>query len=97
MTEKTDPMGNDAPFRIDPDSKPFNHLRFKNDPEEFQFAVLADNAGGPRPGVVGAGLRMLDLLQPEFVVNLGDLVEGYMRPEDHTPATVETYRTTLRA
>lgn len=88
----TDPKGSDARFSIDPDSKPYNHLDFKNDPEEFQFGVLADNAGGSRPGVVAAGLRMLNLLQPEFVVNLGDLVEGYMKPEDHTPATAETYR-----
>ena len=81
-----------ARFRIDPDSRPYSHLRFKNDPDEFQFGVLADNSGGPRPGVVAAGLRMLDLLQPEFVVNLGDLIVGYSKPEDHTPATDETYR-----
>ena len=85
-------MSHDARFSIDPESKPYNHLDFRNDPEEFQFAVLADNAGGARPGVVAAGLQKLDLLQPEFVVNLGDLIEGYMDEKDHTPATVETYR-----
>ena len=44
-------------FRIDEDSKPYTHLNFKNDPDEFQFAIISDNAGGVRPGVLqdGAG------------------------------------------
>ena len=80
-----------ARFRIDSDSRPYSHLRFRDDPEEFRFGVLADNAGGSRPGVAAAGVRMLDLLQPDFVVNLGDLIEGYTDPETQMPATVETY------
>lgn len=82
----------DSRFSIDPHSRPYNHLDFNNDPEEFQFAILADNSGGARPGVVAAGLQKLDLLQPEFVVNLGDLIEGYIDPKTNQPATVETYR-----
>ncbi|MBX7435536.1 metallophosphoesterase [Mycobacterium sp. Y57] len=84
-------MTDSTMFSIDPDVHPYTHLDFKNDPDEFHFAVLADNSGGPRRGVVAAGLRMLNLLHPEFVVNLGDLVEGYTAP-DGTPATEETYR-----
>ena len=80
-----------ARFRIDSGSRPYSHLRFRDDPEEFRFGVLADNAGGSRPGVAAAGVRMLDLLQPDFVVNLGDLIEGYTDPETQMPATVETY------
>ncbi|MGI9642066.1 MAG: metallophosphoesterase family protein, partial [Acidimicrobiia bacterium] len=91
MTNTTD-SGSEERFSIDPDSKPYSHLGFKNDPDEFQFAVLADNAGGARPGVVSAGLEKLNLLHPEFVVNLGDLIEGYIDPKDQTPATVDTYR-----
>ena len=34
-----------AGFTIDQHSKPYTHLDFKNDPDEFHFAVLADNAG----------------------------------------------------
>lgn len=78
-------------FEIDPDSKPYTHLDFKNDPGEFHFAVLSDNAGSGRPGVLAAGLRMVNLLRPEFVVGLGDLVEGYMTPDGRT-ATEDTYR-----
>ena len=78
-------------FRIDPDSRPYTRVDFKADPNEFHFAILSDNAGSGRPGVLAAGLRMINLLRPEFVVGLGDLVEGYTTPDGHT-ATEETYR-----
>ena len=64
-------------FRIDEAAKPYTHLSFKNDPDEFQFAIITDNAGGARPGVFSRAVEMVNLLQPEFVVNAGDLIEGY--------------------
>jgi 3',5'-cyclic AMP phosphodiesterase CpdA len=67
----------DEGFRIDEDAKPYTHLNFKNDPDEFQFAIITDNAGGARPGVFAKAVEMVNLLQPEFVVNAGDLIEGY--------------------
>ncbi len=82
-------------FRIDQHSRPYTHLGFKNDPEHFQFALVSDNSGGGRPGVLQAASRLLNELQPEFVVNLGDLVEGYNDPGGF-PASVETYRTWWR-
>jgi hypothetical protein len=33
-------------FHIDEDAKPYTHLNFKNDPVEFQFTIVSDNAGG---------------------------------------------------
>ena len=81
----------DDGFVIDQDSTPYTHLNFKNDPYEFQFAILSDNSGGGRPGVFEAGAGMLNLLQPEFVVGLGDLVEGYTSPSGG-PATEDDYR-----
>jgi 3',5'-cyclic AMP phosphodiesterase CpdA len=68
-------------FRIEKDSKPYTHLKFKNDPDEFQFAIITDNAGGARPGVFPKAVEMVNLLQPEFVVNAGDLIEGYSEDE----------------
>ena len=44
-------MGQENLFRIDEGSRPYTHLGFKNDPDEFQFAIITDNAGGARPGV----------------------------------------------
>jgi len=78
-------------FHIDEDSKPYTHLHFKNDPDEFQFAIISDNAGGPRPGVLPSALKMVNLLQPEFVACLGDLVEGYTDASGQ-PADEDVYR-----
>jgi 3',5'-cyclic AMP phosphodiesterase CpdA len=73
-------------FHIDEDSKPYTHLNFKNDPDEFQFAMITDNAGGARPGVFPKAVEMVNLLQPEFVVNAGDLIEGYSEDEEQVRA-----------
>ena len=59
------------------DAKPWTHLNFKNDPEAFQFAVVTDRTGGNRPGVFPKAVKRLNLLQPEFVVSVGDLIQGY--------------------
>ena len=67
--------------RLGDSSKPYTHLRFKNAPREFQFAVVGDNSGGTRPGVLPAAVDLLNLLRPEFVVNVGDLIEGYVEDE----------------
>ncbi len=68
-------------FHIDENAKPYTHLNFKNDPNEFQFAIITDNAGGARPGVFAKAVEMVNLLQPEFVVHAGDLIEGYSDDE----------------
>ena len=73
-------------FHIDEDAKPYTHLNFKNDPDEFQFAMITDNAGGARPGVFAKAVEMVNLLQPEFVVNAGDLIEGYSEDEEQIRA-----------
>jgi predicted phosphodiesterase len=61
--------------------KPYTHLRFQNSPNNFQFAVIGDVTGGGRPGVLPAAVDLLNLLQPEFVVTVGDLIEGYTEDE----------------
>jgi len=56
---------------------PWTHLEFKNNPEHFQFLIVTDRTGGHRPGVFEDAVRKINLLQPEFVVSVGDLIEGY--------------------
>ncbi len=45
----------------------------------FRFAIVSDRTGGARPGVFERAIDELNLLQPEFVISVGDLVEGYMK------------------
>lgn len=57
--------------------KPWNNLELNNNPCQFQFAIVTDRTGGHRPGIFMEGIRRLNLLQPEFVMSVGDLIEGY--------------------
>ncbi len=56
---------------------PWTHLRLNNDPAAFRFAIVSDRTGGHRPGVFRRAVDVLNLLQPEFVLSVGDLIEGY--------------------
>lgn len=59
------------------DTVPRSDQAFFNDPDNFQFVILGDRTGGHRPGVFRAALEKVNLLRPEFVVSVGDLIEGY--------------------
>jgi protein tyrosine/serine phosphatase/predicted phosphodiesterase len=61
-----------------PGSKPWTSAKFKNDPYDFQFAILGDRCGGASPlGTYERAIEQLNWLQPEFVMSVGDYVEGY--------------------
>lgn len=68
-------------FRGDEESKPYTHLQFLNNPDNFQFAVVGDRTGGGRSGVFQGAVDVLNLLQPEFVMSVGDFIEGYEEEE----------------
>jgi serine/threonine-protein phosphatase CPPED1 len=55
---------------------PWNHLKLNSDPSIFRFAIVSDRTGGHRKGVFERAVEQLNWLQPEFVVSVGDLVEG---------------------
>ncbi|MEN8120747.1 MAG: metallophosphoesterase, partial [Bacteroidota bacterium] len=56
---------------------PWTSLNLNNNPGKFQFAIIPDRTGGHRPGVFMDAVNKLNLLQPEFVMSIGDLIEGY--------------------
>lgn len=55
---------------------PWTHLDFDNDPANFQFAIVSDRSGGARPGVFEDAIKKLNWLRPEFVMSVGDLIDG---------------------
>jgi hypothetical protein len=71
--------GEEAVIQIDkqPGSNPWSNLDFPDANVDFQFAVIGDNTGGAYPGVFDAAMTKLNLIQPEFVLSVGDLIEGY--------------------
>ena len=60
---------------------PWNHLQVNNSPQSFQFAIVTDRTGGLRPGIFASAVPKLNLLQPEFVMSVGDLIMGYTTDE----------------
>ena len=57
--------------------KPWTNLNFNNVPNNFQFGIMSERQGGSRPGVFEDGVKKLNLMQPEFVMCVGDLIPGY--------------------
>lgn len=59
-------------------AKPWTSEDFVNDPENFQFAIIGDRTGGANvQGTFELAIGQINLLQPEFVINVGDIIEGY--------------------
>ena len=72
---------NDIPEEIATDvssgANPWTHLEFNNAADDFQFAIVTDRTGECRSGVFAGAMDKINLLQPEFVVSVGDLISGY--------------------
>ena len=65
------------------DVKPWTSENFANKPENFQFVIIGDRTGGANAeGTFKLAIDQINLLQPEFVINVGDLIEGYPIDED---------------
>ncbi|MFC3879863.1 metallophosphoesterase family protein [Algoriphagus namhaensis] len=57
-------------------NQPWTKSQFDNDSEKFSFIVHSDLTGGERPRIYDVAVEQMNLLRPEFIVNVGDLIEG---------------------
>ena len=58
--------------------KPWTDQSFGKDVAEFQFVVIGDRTGGAnQEHTFKLAIDQLNLLRPEFVINVGDMIEGY--------------------
>ncbi len=60
---------------------PWTHLNYLNDPDEFQFAIVPDRQGASNDKKMGEyrqgfekAIKVANLLRPEFVMSIGDIV-----------------------
>lgn len=60
---------------------PWTKRPFENNPDNFQFAIVTDRTGGHRDGVFEKAVEKLNKLHPEFVMCVGDLIEGYTKDQ----------------
>jgi len=74
------PQDPSAPYRGTGDI-PVTGKPFASVPENFQFVIVGDRTGGHRHGVFRHAITRVNQLQPEFVVGVGDLIEGYKQDE----------------
>ena len=65
----------------DPAVNPWTKLTLNNNPEDFHFAIVSDRNGRNRPGVFESAIDKLNLLQPEFVLSVGDFIKGYSQKD----------------
>ena len=56
--------------------KPWTHENFDARDDRFVFAVFSDLTGGERAGIFDIAVAQLNLLRPELIMNVGDLIEG---------------------
>jgi hypothetical protein len=58
---------------------PWTSLKLNNSEGTFHFAVVSDRTGGHRARVFSQAVEQLNMLQPAFVISVGDLIEGYTK------------------
>ncbi len=56
---------------------PVSNKPINNSEQTFRIAIVSDRTGGMRGGVFKEAIDKLNLLQPEFVLSVGDLIDGY--------------------
>ena len=67
-------------------AKPWTGLTANDAPDDFSFVVVTDRTGGHRPGVFKSAMPKVNLLEPAFVVSVGDLIEGYTQDQSRLDA-----------
>jgi serine/threonine-protein phosphatase CPPED1 len=72
---------------------PVTHLRWNDERDEFRFAIVSDRTGSHRAGVFSQAVDKLNLLQPEFILCVGDLIEGGKKPADTLAAEWKEFDT----
>ena len=98
MAPQAEPPQANADFRhaIDSGPSPWTHEDFDNADDAFSFAIFSDLTGGEREGVFAVAIEQLRLLRPEFIVNVGDLVEGASRDREQLAAEWQSFEQRAR-
>jgi len=61
---------------LDPGPQPWSHQNFDQGKDQFTFAIISDLNGGERPGVFDVAVEQINMLRPEFIMSVGDLIDG---------------------
>jgi predicted phosphodiesterase len=68
--------GGDATRSMDPGPRPWTDKLVAESSDTLRFAVISDLTGGERDGIFEIAVEQLNLMRPELIVSVGDLIEG---------------------
>ena len=63
--------------------------------ESYRFLVLGDLTGGEVPGVFDYAIDRINELAPDFVITVGDIVEGYTTSREEATAQWDIFENSL--
>lgn len=66
--------------------KPWTHENFITGDNKFTFVIIPDRTGSERPGVFEKAIKKANLLQPDFIMSVGDLIQGPTNKKKQSPA-----------
>ena len=69
--------------------KPWTSDMPRQGARDFHFVVVSDNSGRPRPGVYREAMEKAELLQPAFVMSVGDMIDGVDAERDGAAALLK--------
>lgn len=76
LTLATSAISQSFEHSIENGPRPWTHERFDVSADKFTFGIHADLTGGERAGVFDVAMSQMSLLKPDFVISVGDLIEG---------------------
>lgn len=71
--------------------RPWTDRPILDDGEEFHFIVVTDRTGGQRDGIFESAVEKINLMRPDFVVSVGDLVQGYFNDVEQSDLEWEEF------
>src|SRR5262249_15035676 len=76
-------LGQTSAVKVDIEARnPWTNLNVNNHAGDFQFVIVSDRTGGHREKVFSKAVEQINLMQPEFVLSVGDLIEGYTKDQE---------------
>lgn len=70
---------------------PWLNTSFDDPVDKFSFGIVTDLNGGEREGIFEVAVEQLNLLRPELIVTVGDLVEGTSSQADSIRAEYDDF------
>ena len=59
------------------EKKPWTHLNFGDrGGMDFSFGIISDRTGRATPGVFEGAIEKFNRMRPDFVISVGDFIEG---------------------